>query len=76
MNAARVKIAEERLHKCDEIFVVTDIARAVTNKSVEDVLIRQLGKGFHNVKRSQGVNNVCTKSEVGLTLQDRFTTDI
>ena len=64
MNSARVRITEMRLHQCDEIFMVTDIGRAATNKGVEDLVIRQLGKNFNSLKRSQGVAIICTKSEV------------
>jgi len=64
VNSARVRIAEAKLYQCDEIFVVADIGRAVTNKGVEDLVVRQLGKDFNSLKRSQGVAIICTKSEV------------
>jgi hypothetical protein len=64
VNSARVRITETRLYQCDEIFVVTDISRAATNKGVEDLVVRQLGKNFNSLKRSQGVTIICTKSEV------------
>ena len=34
-NHARVKAAEAYMYHCDEIFVVADIGRVKTNKSVE-----------------------------------------
>lgn len=64
VNSARVRVTEKRLYQCDEIFVVAQIGRAVTNQGVEDLLIRQLGRNFNNLRRSQGVAIVCTKSEV------------
>ncbi|KAG9235237.1 hypothetical protein BJ875DRAFT_459547 [Amylocarpus encephaloides] len=63
VNAARVRITEDRLYQCDEVFVVTEIGRAVTNRSVEEVMVRLLGMGFSKLKRSQGVAIICTKSE-------------
>jgi hypothetical protein len=64
VNSARVRITEMRLYQCDEIFMVTDIGRAATNEGVEDLVVRQLGKNFNSLKRSQGVAIICTKSEV------------
>ncbi|KAH8653940.1 hypothetical protein BGZ60DRAFT_158346 [Tricladium varicosporioides] len=63
-NSARVRITETKLYQCDEIFVVTEIGRAITNKGVEDLVTKQLGKNFNSLKRSQGVTIICTKSEV------------
>ncbi|KAH8590098.1 hypothetical protein B0O99DRAFT_635601 [Bisporella sp. PMI_857] len=63
VNSARVRVTETRLYQCDEIFVVAEISRVVTNKGVEDLVVRQLGKNFNSLKRSQGVTIICTKSE-------------
>ncbi|KAF4625419.1 hypothetical protein G7Y89_g12745 [Cudoniella acicularis] len=63
VNSARVRVAEIRLYQCDEIFIVTGIGRAATNQGVEDLVVRQLGKNFNGLKRSQGVAIICTKSE-------------
>jgi hypothetical protein len=67
INSARVRIGERRLYQCDEIFLVTEIGRASTSQGVEDVIIRQLGRNFNNLKRRQGVTIICTKSEVCYT---------
>jgi hypothetical protein len=64
VNSARVRIAETRLYQCDEIFVVTEISRAATNQGVEDLVVRQLGRNFNSLRRSQNVAIICTKSEV------------
>lgn len=71
VNSARVNIAETRLYQCDNIFVVTDINRASTNRGVRGLLVRQLGATFNSLRRSQGVAIVCTKSEVRENLRAR-----
>ncbi|RDL41569.1 uncharacterized protein BP5553_01548 [Venustampulla echinocandica] len=63
VNSARVRITETRLHQCDEIFIVADIGRAATNVGVEDLIVRQVGRNFDGLRRSQGVAIICTKSE-------------
>lgn len=64
MNTARMRVAEMRLKHCDEIFLVTELNRAITNQGVEDILLRQLGRNFSSLQRKQGVAIICTKSEV------------
>ncbi|PGH26649.1 hypothetical protein AJ80_01594 [Polytolypa hystricis UAMH7299] len=63
VNTARIKVTEQRLYQCDEIFIVTPIIRADADASVENVMIRQLGRNFSSLRRSQGVTIICTKSE-------------
>ena len=63
-NNARVKAAEEYMYGCDEIFVVADITRVGTNKNVEMILQKSLGRNLKNGRPSQGIALVCTKSEV------------
>ncbi|RFU26950.1 hypothetical protein B7463_g9389, partial [Scytalidium lignicola] len=76
INSARVRITEDRLYKCDEIFVVTEIGRAATNSGVLDLVTRQLGHNFDNLRRSQGVAIICTKSEVEDPQEDEILRDI
>ncbi|KFY43837.1 hypothetical protein V494_01801 [Pseudogymnoascus sp. VKM F-4513 (FW-928)] len=54
---------------------ITDISRASTNQGVNR-LVRQLGANFNNLKRSQGVAIVCTKSEVSRTQEPEILRDI
>jgi hypothetical protein len=63
-NNARVKAAEDYMYDCDEIFVVADITRVGTNKNVEVILQKSLGRNLKNGRPSQGISLVCTKSEV------------
>jgi hypothetical protein len=63
-NLARVKAAEAYMYHCDEIFVVADITRVITNKNVELILEQSLGSNLKNGRPSQGISLVCTKSEV------------
>ncbi|KFX86752.1 hypothetical protein V490_08886 [Pseudogymnoascus sp. VKM F-3557] len=76
VNSARVNIAETRLYQCDNIFVVTDINRASTNRGVRGLLVRQLGATFNSLRRSQGVAIVCTKSEVARAQEHEILRDI
>lgn len=64
MNSARVRVTETRLFKCDEIFIVAEIVRAATDQSVNDLIVKKLGKNFDKLRKKQGVAIVCTKSEV------------
>ncbi|OBT58322.1 hypothetical protein VE04_00743 [Pseudogymnoascus sp. 24MN13] len=74
-NSARVSIAETRLYRCDNIFVVTDIGRASANQGVNQ-LVRQLGAKFNSLRRSQGIAIVCTKSEVSRTQEAEILRDV
>lgn len=65
-NNARIKAAEDYLYHCDEIFVVADIIRVITNKNVESVLEKTLRENLKDGKPSQGIALVCTKCEVFL----------
>ncbi len=67
-NNARVKAAEDYMYSCDEIFVVADISRVDTNKNVEDILKKSLGRNLTGGRPSQGVALVCTRSEVLFSL--------
>ncbi|KAH6696399.1 hypothetical protein BKA61DRAFT_683102 [Leptodontidium sp. MPI-SDFR-AT-0119] len=67
-NNARVKAAEDYMYECDEIFVVADIARVGTNKNVEMILGKSLGRNLKNGRPSQGIALVCTKSEVPILI--------
>jgi hypothetical protein len=67
-NNARVKAAEDYMYECDEIFVVADIARVGTNKNVEMILEKSLGRNLKNGRPSQGIALVCTKSEVPILM--------
>lgn len=62
-NNARVKAAEDYMYQCEEIFVVADITRVGTNKSVEKILEKSLGRNLKDGRPSQGIALVCTKSE-------------
>ncbi|CAG8958124.1 hypothetical protein HYFRA_00000470 [Hymenoscyphus fraxineus] len=64
VNTARMRIAEMRLKHCDEIFLVTELDRAITNQGVQNILLRQLGRDFNSLQRRQGVAIICTKAEV------------
>ena len=62
MNSARVKIAENHLGNCNEIFAVCPIGRAGTDAGVEAV--------FSLAERANlsRVGIICTKSDVGLSM--------
>ncbi|TVY12926.1 hypothetical protein LARI1_G009230 [Lachnellula arida] len=62
-NNARVQAAEDYMYSCDEIFVVADIGRVGTNKSVEQILKKTLGRNLTSGRPSQGAALVCTRSE-------------
>ncbi|CAG8972215.1 hypothetical protein HYALB_00010994 [Hymenoscyphus albidus] len=63
VNTARMRIAEMRLKHCDEIFLVTELDRAITNQDVQNILLRQLGRDFNSLQRRQGAAIICTKAE-------------
>ncbi|CZR67592.1 uncharacterized protein PAC_17491 [Phialocephala subalpina] len=67
-NNARIKAAEDYMYECDEIFVVADIARVGTNKNVEMILEKSLGRNLKSGRPSQGIALVCTKSEVPILM--------
>ncbi|KIM94328.1 hypothetical protein OIDMADRAFT_149423 [Oidiodendron maius Zn] len=54
-NNARVKAAEDYMYQCEEIFVVADITRVGTNKSVEKILEKSLGRNLKDGRPSQGI---------------------
>ncbi|PLN80725.1 hypothetical protein BDW42DRAFT_170368 [Aspergillus taichungensis] len=56
MNYARVRATEQYLnHKCDEVFIVTNIARCITDQSIPDIISR--------CRESQPRRIICTRSE-------------
>ena len=58
MNAARRMITEQSIKRCNEIFVVCEIGRIVSNQTLKDVF---------DLSRDMGVFNatvLCTKSDV------------
>ncbi|KAI1815628.1 hypothetical protein GGS20DRAFT_322793 [Poronia punctata] len=57
LNAARRSVTERYLLQCDEIFVVANIGRAITDVSVSDVIERAKKARLANV----GI--ICTKSD-------------
>jgi len=56
-NSARRSITERYLLKCDKIFAVCNISRAVTDEGVEEVFNRAKQEGLSNVSMT------CTKAD-------------
>ena len=61
INLARVKKAEEYLFHCDELFVVANINRVVTNESVKEILRKKLGP---HMTINENVCVICTHADV------------
>lgn len=64
VNFARVKAAQRYLFNCDEVFVVANINRVVSDQSVRSIVSEYLGKGNSETKGRLAI--ICTHSEVGL----------
>lgn len=70
-NLARVKAAQEYLTKCDHIFLVANISRALTDQSLKtslDTAISHSAPSSGEVSRGKAsrIAVICTKSEVGI----------
>jgi hypothetical protein len=51
---------------CDEIFVVADINRVVTNQNVDMIFTESYSRTINEGRSYQGIALVCTKSEVSM----------
>ena len=60
INLARVKKAEMYQHKCDELFIVANIKRVVSDSSVKDLMTGE----FSNPKPNTTVSIICTHADV------------
>ena len=72
-NLARVRATERYLLKCDHIFVVTKIQRAITDKSVKSSIYSVLQNHVSSEWNDMAARNlqiavVCTKIEVSFGL--------
>jgi hypothetical protein len=68
-NLARVRATQEYLVKCDHIFIVAKISRAITDQSLKSSLYKVLSRHVSVEWEESGAKSlriaiVCTKSEV------------
>lgn len=72
-NLARVKVTQDYLMKCDSIFIVSKISRAITDQSLKSSLYSVLARNMPSQWNEQGeeqsrerlnLSVICTKSEV------------
>jgi hypothetical protein len=65
VNLARVRKAEQYLLKCDEVFVVANINRVVTDESVKKSVENTVcGRINRNLRVHNSVSIVCTHADV------------
>ncbi|MBE3047624.1 hypothetical protein IMZ48_34945 [Candidatus Bathyarchaeota archaeon] len=68
-NLARVRATQDYLMRCDNIFIVTNIARAITNSSLCSSLFSVMSRhkpqdGDESRAKNQNIAIVCTRSDV------------
>jgi hypothetical protein len=81
-NLARVKVTQGYLMKCDRIFIVSKISRAITGQSEKSSLYSVLARNMPSQWNEHGeeqprerlnLSVICTTSEVRLTLSHHWT---
>ena len=70
VNLARVRATERYLLSCDHIFIVANISRAISDRSLKSSLFTALKQHIPYEWEKDGLSKlnvtvVCTKSEVG-----------
>ncbi|KAI9879730.1 MAG: hypothetical protein M1830_007515 [Pleopsidium flavum] len=61
INLARVKAAQRYLFSCDEVFVVANINRVVSDESVHSTVSDYLGRGLNSTKGNLAI--ICTHAD-------------
>lgn len=69
VNLARVKATQEYLSRCDHIFIIANISRAITDQSLKSSLYAAIARhaplGLEaSARKGAQIAVVCTKSEV------------
>ena len=69
VNLAKVRATERYLFKCDQVFVVARISRAISNQSLKNSLLQTLKNHVPNeweqlAGRYMNLSIICTYSEV------------
>lgn len=71
-NLARIRITQDYLMKCDNIFLVAKISRAITDQSLKSSLYSVLSRHMHSEsndtegqrRKDFSISVICTKTEV------------
>ncbi|XP_075440392.1 nuclear GTPase SLIP-GC, partial [Ascaphus truei] len=63
-NAARDGIANDYLRRCDAVWVVTNITRAVDDKTANEMLSNGLRRQLYMDGRCKGMAVICTKTDL------------